>query len=87
MLRLIIYFVMGVLSDFVICRYTIYLTQKRTGAVVICNTLIFLMNIVFVGILVGQNPVSLLALWAGESAGIIMALELKFDKKVINREE
>lgn len=86
MLHLILYFVMGVVSDFVICRYTIYLTQKKTGAVLLCNSLIFTMNIVFVGILVERNLASLLALWAGESAGIIAAMELRFNKKDINRE-
>jgi hypothetical protein len=86
MLKLVLYFIMGIVSEIVICKYTISLARERTRAVVFFNSAIFIMNMFFVKILYERNIPLCLALLVGESVGIIMALELKFDKKVINRE-
>ena len=74
MLELLLIFVVGFASDFLIVRYYLYLSEGRIFAAVVSNSLIFVVNVVFVGLAGSGNISQLCAYLIGQNAGIATAL-------------
>ena len=74
MLKLLIVFAVGFASDFIIVLYYNYLAAKRPYAAAACNTLIFMINVFFIGLAGSQNILSLGVYLAAQNAGIIIAI-------------
>jgi len=74
LLEFLLIFVVGFASDFLIVRYYLYLAEKRILAAMGCNTLIFAVNVVFVGLAGSGNISQLCAYLIGQNAGIATAL-------------
>jgi uncharacterized protein YebE (UPF0316 family) len=74
LLELLLIFVVGFASDFLIVRYYLYLSEGRIFAAVVSNSLIFVVNVVFVGLAGSGNISQLCAYLIGQNAGIATAL-------------
>jgi hypothetical protein len=74
LLELLLIFVVGFASDFLIVRYYLYLSEGRILAAVVSNSLIFVVNVVFVGLVGSGNISQLGAYLIGQNLGICAAL-------------
>lgn len=80
MLKILLYLMVGAVSDFIIVKYYKHLSLGNTFAVLVCNSGIFIVNVLFVGLIKQSDWLSLSVYFLGQSLGIIAAMEINFNR-------
>lgn len=80
MLTLLLVFAVGFASDFLVVKYYQAITSCRAHRAVVFNSVIFLINVLFIGIVQEKNAAPLVVFLIGQDAGIEAAMWLKGEK-------
>lgn len=87
MLTLLLVFAVGFASDFLIVKYYQALTDRRGQLAAAFNSIIFLINILFIGMVQEKNAAMLVVFLLGQDAGIVAAVRLKGERIGRNAEQ
>ncbi len=78
-------FAVGFASDFLIVKYYKALENCRPHRAVVFNSLIFLINVIFIDLVQGKNSAMLAVFLVGQSAGIEAAMWLNDKNNVVEK--
>lgn len=70
------YFVIGFLSDFFVVKYYLSISQGKICAAVVCNSVIMVLNCMFIVLVVDGNYPMTAVYLVGQNVGIWAAIKL-----------
>lgn len=77
MLKLFLIFAVGFVSDFLIVLYYQYIMDGKISGALVCNSIMMIINIFFIGLAIDGSVSQLLAYLIGQNIGICCAIKYR----------